>query len=166
MPPTPPPGVQPVLRHAARIVLVDGHDRILLFCWDDERLDRRRVWITPGGGLHPGESHEQAARRELWEETGIDAAPGPCVWERQHVVRVGERWIDQRERYFFTRVDRIDVDRSNQTELERVAMIDHRLWPVDEIASSREWFAPRRLGELLPALLRGDLPDAPFDVGV
>ena len=82
------------------------------------------------------------------------------------MVRVGERWIDQRERYFFTRVDRIDVDRSNQTELERVAMIDHRLWPVDEIASSREWFAPRRLGDLLPALLRGDLPDAPFDVGV
>jgi 8-oxo-dGTP pyrophosphatase MutT (NUDIX family) len=166
MPQTPPPGVQPILRHAARVVLIDGHDRILLFCWDDERLDRRRVWITPGGGLHAGESHEQAARRELWEETGIDAIPGPCVWKRQHVVRVGERWIDQRERYFFTRVDRIDVDRSNQTELERVAMVDHRLWPVDEIASSGEWFAPRRLGELLPALLRGDLPGEPFDVGV
>ncbi len=166
MPETPPPGVQPVLRHAARVVLVDGHDRILLFCWDDERLDRRRVWITPGGGLHPGESHEQAARRELWEETGIEASPGPCVWERRHVVRVGERWIDQRERFFFTRVDRVQVDRANQTDLERVAMVEHRLWTADEIASSGEWFAPRRLGELLPALLGSDLLAEPFDVGV
>ncbi|MFE8964830.1 NUDIX domain-containing protein [Streptomyces iakyrus] len=27
-------------------------------------------WFTPGGGLVPGESHEQAALRELQEETG------------------------------------------------------------------------------------------------
>jgi 8-oxo-dGTP pyrophosphatase MutT (NUDIX family) len=166
MPDSPPPGVSPIVRNAARIVLLDERDRLLLFLWDDERLDVRRIWITPGGGLDAGESFEQAARRELWEETGMEADPGPCVWQRRHVLRVGKRWIDQRERYFLTRVPRIDVDRANHTALERTAMLDHRLWSIDEIAASREWFAPRRLAELLPPLLRGDLPGEPIDVGV
>jgi len=164
--PQPPPGVTPIVRHAARVVLLDKRDRLLLFLWDDARLDVRRVWITPGGGLQPGESFEQAARRELWEETGIEAGPGPCVWLRQHVVRIGDRWIEQRERYFLTRVSRIEVDRVHHTPLERAAMLEHRLWSADEIAASDERFAPRRLAELLPPLLRGELPPAPVDVGI
>jgi 8-oxo-dGTP pyrophosphatase MutT (NUDIX family) len=32
------------------------------------------VWITPSGALDTGETAGQAARREIWEETGIEAA--------------------------------------------------------------------------------------------
>lgn len=31
------------------------------------------VWVLPGGGLDPGESPEEGAVRELWEETGFKA---------------------------------------------------------------------------------------------
>jgi 8-oxo-dGTP pyrophosphatase MutT (NUDIX family) len=35
-------------------------------------------WFTAGGGLKPGESHEQAALRELREENRADEGPaGP-----------------------------------------------------------------------------------------
>lgn len=37
-----------------------------VFC----RHRRRTTWECPGGHREPGESIEQAARRELWEETG------------------------------------------------------------------------------------------------
>lgn len=153
------------MRPAARVVLIDGHDRTLLFCWDDERLDARRLWITPGGGVRPGESFEQAAQRELWEETGIQAEPGPCVWDRRHTFRFGTHWIQAHERFFVVRVPVAEVRKENWEAHEHAAIADHRLWSLDEIASSDERFVPQRLVELLPPLLRGELPPEPIEIG-
>ena len=161
----PPPDVQPIVRPAARVLLIDAEDRLLLFCWDDERLEQRRLWITPGGGVHAGESFEQAARRELWEETGIEAEPGPCVWLRRHAFRLGGHWLEQHERFFVVRVAVADVREDNWEAHERIAIAEHRLWSLDEIASSSEWFVPRRLVDLLPPLLRGEFPPEPVEIG-
>ena len=39
-------------------------------------IERRRqglhYWAVPGGGIEPGESPEEAARREVHEELGLD----------------------------------------------------------------------------------------------
>jgi 8-oxo-dGTP pyrophosphatase MutT (NUDIX family) len=41
------------------------------------------MWITLDGQLESGESYEQAALRELWEETGVEPGElGPWVWNR------------------------------------------------------------------------------------
>jgi ADP-ribose pyrophosphatase YjhB (NUDIX family) len=164
--PQPPPGVEPQVRNAARVVLLDERDRILLFRWEDERLlDVRSVWITPGGGLNAGESPEAGARRELREETGIDAALGPCVWIRSHTFRFGSGWIEQRERFYLVRVADVDVNTDGLEPQERIAMVEHRLWSLDDIAASADWFAPRRLADLLQPILRGDLPTQPIEIG-
>ena len=165
VPPQPPSGILPVVRPAARVVLLDARDRILLFRWEDERIDARSVWITPGGGLNDGESPEAGARRELREETGIDAEPGPCVWIRSHTFRFGDVWLEQRERFYLVRVATIEVNGDGLEPQERVAMKEHRLWSVAEIAASSEWFAPRSLAELLPPLVRGELPATPLEIG-
>jgi 8-oxo-dGTP pyrophosphatase MutT (NUDIX family) len=165
MPQQPPPGVQPIVRAASRVVLLDDQDRILLFRWEDARLEAKSIWITPGGGLNPGESPEAGAKRELFEETGIDADPGACVWRRSHVFRFGEVWLEQRELYYLLRRERIDVRLDGLEAHERVAMTAHRLWSVDEIAASNELFAPRGLATLLPPLIRGDLPAQPIEIG-
>ncbi|MCD4525991.1 MULTISPECIES: NUDIX domain-containing protein [unclassified Nocardioides] len=58
------------------IVLVDRRGRVLL----QERDSRPRYdpdrWGYPGGAVEPGEDYEQAAYRELEEETGVRLAPG------------------------------------------------------------------------------------------
>ena len=155
-----------MVRHAARVVLLDARDRILLFRWEDERLlDARSIWITPGGGLNPDESPEAGARRELREETGIEAPLGPCVWIRSHTFRFADAWIEQRERFFVVRVEKITVSTDGLEPEERIAMVEHRVWSVDDLAASSEWFAPRHLAELLPPLLCGDLPAEPIESG-
>jgi len=36
-------------------------------------------WAPPGGGVEPGESLEEAVRREMWEETNLNVTVGPLI---------------------------------------------------------------------------------------
>jgi 8-oxo-dGTP pyrophosphatase MutT (NUDIX family) len=58
-------------RPAARIICLDDDDRVLMMCWTDP-VDGHIVWEPPGGGIEPGETPLESARRELAEETGLD----------------------------------------------------------------------------------------------
>ncbi len=66
-----------VLRHRAVFILVrDSAGRVLIH----RRSEHKDIWpgwwdIAIGGVVAAGESYDDAARRELWEEAGIDAEP-------------------------------------------------------------------------------------------
>jgi 8-oxo-dGTP pyrophosphatase MutT (NUDIX family) len=79
--------MEPVHRPAVRIVCFDADDRVLLLNWQDPH-DSHRLWEPPGGGIDPGETPLEAARRELTEETGLDPAaihPGFVLVDRDTV---------------------------------------------------------------------------------
>ena len=74
-------------RKTARVLLLDGEDRLLLIRMHDPNVGDasgkvlpRAYWVTIGGEMEPGEDIATAARRELMEETGLaDARVGPAV---------------------------------------------------------------------------------------
>jgi len=156
----------PIPRPAARAILVADR-RVLLFSSVADDVPGL-LWFMPGGGLERGESSEQALRRELREETGLDDFElGPCVWLRRHVWRWQGRWYDQRERYFLARAGSTEVDASGLESGEMQAIRGFRWWTAAEIAAATsETFVPRALARLLPPLLDGDVPAAPIDSGI
>src|SRR5215469_2972472 len=64
---TPAPGLP--VRRAARVILLDPADRVLLMRYDQPPPNGQH-WATPGGGAEDGEDYPAAALRELAEETG------------------------------------------------------------------------------------------------
>jgi ADP-ribose pyrophosphatase YjhB (NUDIX family) len=157
---------EPRLRPAARALVVDEADRVLLVRF--EFPDTEPVWATVGGGLEPGETHDEAVRRELLEEAGLDGVDvGSPVWTRTHVFSLGVKWDGQSEVYFLVRTPSFAPrPRHSWAQLNDEGVTAIRWWTLDEIERSEELFAPRRLAELLRSLLRDGPPAEPVDVGV
>src|SRR4051794_24848853 len=154
----------PILRPSARVLLINGQDRLLLI---RARLEAEEVWLTPGGGVREGETFEEAALRELWEETGVgDVDLGPCVWMRTHVFPWDGKVYKQQERYYPVLVDEVEITDQYREEAERGVLADYRWWSLAEIDASDAIFVPRQLGLLLPRVLAGDYPEEPIAVGV
>jgi 8-oxo-dGTP pyrophosphatase MutT (NUDIX family) len=155
-------------RSCVRVVLQDSDGRILLF---RARLSSRSPqpwWELPGGGIEAGESYQQAAVRELREETGLvvsTAQVGPPLWRRSatwtgHGIRRLQHEVIAHVRIDASQHEITDGGRTPEEQDEYVAS---RWWPVPELLASTERFYPGRLRELLPAFLAGAEISEPFE---
>ena len=138
-------------RRAARVVLLDDHGRTLLFRGGDPgRPEDGTWWFTPGGGVEAGESLEQAARRELLEETGVDVRELGSPVRKDYVEFPFEgRLLRQHQTYFRVRVGVAVVDVSGWTELERRTVAEYRWWSADELRTTTDTVYPVGLVDLL-----------------
>ena len=156
------------VRHIARALVFDPADRLLLIEYesvrtkDPARPGLRSFWFMPGGGLEPGESHEQACRRELSEEIGVENAPiGPLVATCDGPFHLFDKSRDARERYFVVRLPDARIDTGRLAETEDNPVRGTRWWTLDELAASAERIEPAGLADLARRIVRGDDLPAP-----
>jgi ADP-ribose pyrophosphatase YjhB (NUDIX family) len=146
-----------VVRRAARVILLDPENRVLLMRYDDGPPNRTH-WSTPGGGLNTGEEYPAAALRELAEETGWrDVVLLGEVLRREFEMQYSRKLIRQRERLYLARTDQ---SRREIRGVEAMHAADGiaawRWWTLAELDSTTQTVWPPGLADVIRgALSRG-----------
>ncbi|NIX77092.1 NUDIX hydrolase [Microvirga terricola] len=144
-------------RPSARLIVLDAQNRVLLFRFAHKSgaLAGQDYWATPGGGLDPGESFIDAARRELAEETGFKTdIIEPHVAEREFILQFsdGEHVIAE-ERFFVARTADNALSTESWTAEEVEVMADHRWWTLHELRTTAETVFPENMAKMVAGLV-------------
>lgn len=108
--------------------------------------------------MEAGETYAEAARRELFEETGIAIDKvGPQVLVRDLVLQSpdGEYFMSV-ERYFLVRITNEEISGKNRTALESEVMFEHRFWSESDLSTTSEKFFPEDMVTILSSLRTAD----------
>ena len=143
------PADRPVrTRRAVRVIVVGPDDRVLLFEDSDPGIEGVTWWVTPGGGMDPGETERTTAVREMAEETGYvlteDELVGPLA-TRYAVHGYSDQVLEQQETFYLVRVGAFEIDTSAHTEEEQITLQGHRWWSREEIEAGGPWIWPEQL---------------------
>ena len=149
------------------MIVVDDAGRVLLFRVEDPQQSGPPVWITPGGGIEPGESLLQAAVRELLEETGLAVPPddlgNPVAacrgdWEFRGQPLYSVDW------FFCLRTPSFEPATEGWTDLERELHAAWRWWAADELDVTEEAVLPAGLAGLVRRISTGEVPTEPIEL--
>ena len=100
----------------------------------EESINGKALWNQPAGHLEANETLLQAAKRELWEETGIHADP-------QHFIRM-HQWIAPDKTPFLRFLFAVELSETCATE-PHDDDIDRCLWvTADEILNAPNLRSP------------------------
>ena len=165
-------------RRAARVVLLDPNNCVLLLAAHDPAdASKGSWWEIPGGGIDRGESSAEAARRELYEETGLgEVEMGPCVWTQHVQYSFAGFRFDQQEQIHVARSAGGDYRPARLEALEAAAFEGGRWFTLAELTQtfgsgaaamedSPAVLLPPWLPQHLPAVLEAGFPAQPVDLG-
>jgi ADP-ribose pyrophosphatase YjhB (NUDIX family) len=148
------PAPSPPVRRAARVILLDPADRVLLMRYDQPPPNGRN-WATPGGGAEDGEDYPAAALRELAEETGwTDILLLREVLRRDFDMDYAGRMVRQEERLYLARTDQDGREIRDVAAMHKAdGIAAWRWWTLAELDHTGERVWPPGLAGLIRANL-------------
>jgi len=129
-----------------RVILINEDDKILLV---KQHHEDRDIWMVPGGSIEEGENSQDAAIREVMEETGLIVHIERMLW---HVEEVSEKRGQRFVNFFLGTII------GGQPELG----MDPEFGEDDQVLEDLRFFSREELDEIehiYPDYLRDELWD-------
>lgn len=155
-------------RNSVKIILINDKNELLLLFTDDKTIRSTdgsyngRFWQLVGGKIESNESIFQAAKRELFEETGLvedDVEFYPnIVWQGNLKLNICGKLNDINQKFLVAKTRKSKVTLKNLTYEEQTSIKAFKWFSLDEIKHSSDIIYPIILSEYLPDILNGKFP--------
>lgn len=142
-------------RETARVLIFNSKGEVfLLKTHFDPEVGLPPRWLTPGGGIDPGEDTKDAAIRELFEETGLkieleQLGEPVLVTEGRWDWADGKNYHTYQDTIFELEINDFEIDTSGFTSDEVRDVLEYRWWNIPELIASGESVGPHELSDYL-----------------
>ncbi|SDB88502.1 NUDIX domain-containing protein [Acinetobacter boissieri] len=131
------------------------------FCHTTDALAGQSYWATVGGGVKTNETFQQAACRELLEETGLSINDvGPCIATRSFEMQLpSAETVIADEHFFAVFIENNDIKMDSWTKHEKSVIKQYQWWHLNELKNTPETVFPNNIPHILsdyfPHLFKG-----------
>ncbi len=161
------------VRKRINIILLNEKNELLLMHADDPSTTgtdgtyHGSFWFPVGGKIEEGESIEEAALRELHEETGLtpqDVELGPIVWHGEFDLVLSGTLQRLNQRFMVAKTTQSAISHANLTPEEKKVIKKSAWFSLEELKNCPEVVYPVVLTEHLPDILAGNYPKEPLEI--
>lgn len=164
--------INPV-RNSVKILLLNDKNELLLMCADDpkttsaDKTYHGRFWFCIGGQMNPEESLEEAAIREIYEETGIKKEEfelGPVVWFGEFDLVLNGTPTHLKQTFIVAKTNKRQAFLNDPDEWEKTCITNLAWFSIEKIKNSEEVIYPVLMPNYLPDIIAGKYPKQPLEI--
>ena len=161
------------IRNSVKVLLLNDQNELLLLLVDDPKTItvkgkyHGKFWFPTGGEIKPHESIQEAAFREIYEETGIEKKEinlGPIVWFGEFDLILNGILTHLKQRFIVAKTKQKNVSLSNLTKWEKNVVKKIAWFSLEKIKNSDEIIYPVILPDYLPDILSENYPKKPIEI--